>query len=126
MMVCLHTLEVKLYLASIEPNSLYALILIHCVVTQGWLQSLLFSCFVAKGMGPKKVAKILELNHTSLEPFKYVQTTIFKLSTHEWFETVYHILCKSLQFGMLRRSLMDTNAFGCNYAVSRCNKTWAK
>jgi hypothetical protein len=47
MMVCLHTLEVKLYLASIEPNSLYALILIHCVVTQRWLQSLLFSCFVA-------------------------------------------------------------------------------
>jgi hypothetical protein len=21
---------------------------------------------------------------------------------------------------------MDTNVFGCNYAVSRCNKTWAK
>jgi hypothetical protein len=63
----------KLYLASIEPNSLYALMLIHCVVTQGWLQSLLFSCFVAYGMGLKRVAKKnLELEDTSLEPFKYV------------------------------------------------------
>jgi hypothetical protein len=34
-------------LTSIEPNLLYALILIHCIVTQGWLQSLLFSCFIA-------------------------------------------------------------------------------